>query len=131
MATEALARGGAEIAPAIRHYIDKGALRLDSGVLNDPVSALAAAYYKTGPGKAGDGACARIALACTNREVRALNDAIRAQALARGEIDQAGIRDYGTITRIDRTTPTHERIAVPLALGPGRPGDADAPAPRP
>ena len=55
----------------------------------------------------------------TNREVWALNDAIRAQALARGEIDQAGIRDYGTITRIDRTTPTHERIAVPLALGPG------------
>ena len=120
MATEALARGGAEIAPAIRHYIDKGALRLDSGVLNDPVSALAAAYYKTGPGKAPDGAdCARIALAYTNREVWALNDAIRAQALARGEIDQAGIRDYGTITRIDRTTPTHERIAVPLALGPG------------
>ena len=120
LATEALARGGAEIAPAIRHYIDKGALRLDSGVLNDPVGALAAAYYKTGPGKAGDGAgCARIALACTNREVWALNDAIRAQALARGEIDQAGIRDYGTITRIDRTTPTHERIAVPLAVGPG------------
>ena len=120
MATEALARGGAEIAPAIRHYIDKGALRLDSGVLNDPVGALAAAYYKTGPGKAPDGAgCARLALACTNREVWALNDAIRAQALARGEIDQAGIRDYGTITRIDRTTPTHERIAVPLALGPG------------
>ena len=120
MATEALARGGAEIAPAIRHYIDKGALRLECGVLNDPVSALAAAYYKTGPGKAGGGAgCARIALACTNREVWALNDAIRAQALARGEIDQAGIRDYGTITRIDRTTPTHERIAVPLALGPG------------
>ena len=120
MATEALARGGAEIAPAIRHYIDKGALRLDSGVLNDPVSALAAAYYKTGPGKAGDGAgCARLALAYTNREVWALNDAIRAQALARGEIDQAGIRDYGTITRIDRTTPTHERIAVPLAVGPG------------
>ena len=120
MATEALARGGAEIAPAIRHYIDKGALQLDSGVLNDPVSALAAAYYKTGPGKAPGGAgCARIALACTNREVWALNDAIRAQALARGEIDQAGIRDYGTITRIDRTTPTHERIAVPLALGPG------------
>ena len=120
MATEALARGGAEIAPAIRHYIDKGALRLDSGVLNDPVGALAAAYYKTGPGKAGDGAgCARLALACTNREVWALNDAIRAQALARGEIDQAGIRDYGTITRIDRTTPTHERIAVPLAVGPG------------
>ena len=120
MATEALARGGAEIAPAIRHYIDKGALRLDSGVLNDPVSALAAAYYKTGPGKAPGGArCARIALACTNREVWALNDAIRTQALARGEIDQAGIRDYGTITRIDRTTPTHERIAVPLALGPG------------
>ena len=120
MATEALARGGAEIAPAIRHYIDKGALRLDSGVLNDPVSALAAAYYKTGPGKAHTGAgCARLALAYTNREVWALNDAIRAQALARGEIDQAGIRDYGTITRIDRTTPTHERIAVPLALGPG------------
>ena len=120
MATEALARGGAEIAPAIRHYIDKGALRLECGVLNDPVSALAAAYYKTGPGKAPGGAgCARIALACTNREVWALNDAIRAQALARGEIDQAGIRDYGTITRIDRTTPTHERIAVPLALGPG------------
>ena len=120
MATEALARGGAEIAPAIRHYIDKGALRLDSVTLNDPVSALAAAYYKTGTGKAADGArCARIALACTNREVWALNDAIRAQALARGEIDQAGIRDYGTITRIDRTTPTHERIAVPLALGPG------------
>ena len=115
MATEALARGGAEIAPAIRHYIDKGALRLNSGVLNDPVSALAAAYYKTGPGKAG----ARLALACTNREVWALNDAIRAQALARGEIDQAGIRDYGTITRIDRTTPTHERIAVPLVIGPG------------
>ena len=120
MATEALARGGAEIAPAIRHYIDKGALRLERGVLNDPVSALAAAYYKTGPGKAPGGAgCARLALACTNREVWALNDAIRAQALARGEIDQAGIRDYGTITRIDRTTPTHERIAVPLALGPG------------
>ena len=79
------------------------------------MSALAAAYYKTGPGKAG----ARLALACTNREVWALNDAIRAQALARGEIDQAGIRDYGTITRIDRTTPTHERIAVPLAVGPG------------
>ena len=120
MATEALARGGAEIAPAIRHYIDKGALRLECGVLNDPVSALAAAYYKTGPGKVPGGAgCARIALACTNREVWALNDAIRAQALARGEIDQAGIRDYGTITRIDRTTPAHERIAVPLALGPG------------
>ncbi len=120
MATEALARGGAEIAPAIRHYIDKGALQLDSDVLNDPVCALAAAYYKTGTGKAPGGAgCARIALACTNREVWALNDAIRAQALARGEIDQAGIRDYGTITRIDRTTPTHERIAVPLALGPG------------
>ena len=56
MATEALARGGAEIAPAIRHYINKGALRLNSGVLNDPVSALAAAYYKTGPGKVPGGA---------------------------------------------------------------------------
>ena len=121
MATEALARGGAEIAPAIRHYIDKGALRLEQRRAERSGERPGGGLLQNRPRQGGRPGLdsARIALAYTNREVWALNDAIRAQALARGEIDQAGIRDYGTITRIDRTTPTHERIAVPLALGPG------------
>ena len=107
-------------------------MRLDSGVLNDPVSALAAAYYKTGPGKAPGGAgCARIALAYTNREVWALNDAIRAQALARGEIDQAGIRDYGHDHADRQNDPDPRADCGAAGARTGRPGDADAPAPRP
>ena len=132
MATEALARGGAEIAPAIRHYIDQGALRLDSVTLNDPVAALAAAYYKTGTGSAGDGVgCARLALAYTNREVWTLNDAIRA-AGAGVRRDRSGRYSRVRHDHPDRQNDPDPRADCSAAGGwAGRPGDADPPAPRP
>ena len=120
-ATQALARGGKEIAPAIRHYIKKGAVRLEADVIGDPIEEVAAAYYDAGGDRQGPGGdtASRIALAYTNSDVWALNDAIRKQAIKRGIVDAARVRGYGDIERIDRSGEEHHRIKVPLALGPG------------
>ena len=95
-ATRRLALGGANVEHAVRHYQDKGALRLEGEVRADPVAAAARAH-------AGDmedrPQATRISIAYTNRDVHALNDAIRAEALSRGAIDSGTVRNYGTVRR--------------------------------
>ena len=132
MATEALARGGAEIAPAIRHYIDKGALRLECGVLNDPVGALAAAYYKTGPGKAARRGGLRAACAGLYQP-RGLGAERRNPGAGAGaRRDRSGRYSRLRHDHADRQNDPDPRADCGAAgARTGRPGDADAPAPRP
>ncbi len=111
-ATEALARGGDNAASAIGYYDGKGALRLAPEVLADPVGSIARDYYEPKTGS-------RIALAYTNRDVHALNDCVRAEALARGIVDPASLRHYGTITREQREGAGVKTVRVPLEIGVG------------
>ncbi len=111
-ATEALARGGDNVASAIGYYDGKGALRLSPEVLADPVGAIARDYYEPKTGS-------RIALAYTNRDVHALNDRIRAEALARGIVDPASLRHYDMITRDMREGAGVKTVRVPLEIGVG------------
>ena len=120
-ATEALARGGPGIAEAIQHYEGQGALRLEGRVLADPVRFIVDAWFAVDvpeSGKAKDSP-GRIALAYTNRDVWALNAAIRQQALIKGKVSAGRVRSYGDITRIERHGPKSRRIKVPLELGTG------------
>ncbi len=135
-ATEALARGGDNAASAIRHYDSKGALRLTPEVLADPIGAIARDYYSETfrPSETGSGGSvpktgpeddppvpvrSRIALAYTNRDVHALNDRIRAEAVARGVVDPASLRRYGTISRELREGAGVKTVRVPLEIGVG------------
>ena len=114
-ATQALARGGENVPPAIRYYAGKGALRLDDEIRAEPVSALAAAYF-TEP----DEGASRIALAYTNHDVHLLNEAIRSEAVARGQIDPETVRAFGTVTRRARIPGQGERTlegAIELGCG--------------
>ena len=113
-ATEALARGGEGVAAALRYYAQKGAVRLDPEVQADPVGAIARAYWQ------GQSSDSRIAVAATHRDVAQLNDAIRQGGLAKGAIDVATIRRYGTITRVfTGVEGRREQVEVPLDLGVG------------
>ena len=95
-ATRCLALGGANVEHAVRHYAESGAVRLEGEVRADPVAAAARAH-------AGDmeanPAGTRMTVAFTNRDVHALNDAIRAEALSRGAIEPKTVRNYGRIRR--------------------------------
>ncbi len=113
-ATEALARGGAGIAAGIRHYAQKGAVRLEADVLADPLTAVAQAYFAGGAVRDRS----RIALACTRRDVHALNHAIRSEALARCVVARGGARRYG-IERIIREEEHSRRETVQLDIGSG------------
>ena len=116
-ATRCLARGGADVAAAVRHYHARGAVRLEGGVRADPVAALADAFVGDMADRA-DGT--RMAVAYTNRDVGALNDAIRAVALSRGAIDPATVRRYGTVHRRARGDDGRWRVTpVPRDLGVG------------
>ena len=116
-ATRSLALGGANIENAVRHYDGKGALRLGGEVRADPVAALARAHVKDMEAHEGG---TRIAVAYTNRDVHALNDAIRAEALARGAIDPDSVRRYGMVRRVERGEAGRERISYAArALGVG------------
>ena len=107
-ATRSLALGGANVENAVRHYDGKGALRLGGDVRADPVAALARAHAEDI--QAHEDAT-RIAVAYTNRDVHALNDAIRAEALARGAIAPETVRRYGTVRRVERGEAGRERIS--------------------
>ena len=114
-ATEALARDDTGIRAAIRHYVKKGAVRLEEAVRKKPIEALADAYY----GKTPDDGQSRLALAWTRRDAYALNEAIRSRALARGVVERAGQRLYGEIERITRVNGRLFREAVELRLAVG------------
>ena len=135
-ATEALARGGAGVAAALRYYAKKGAVRFEPEVQADPVGAIARGYWRDGPGlrpfetsiappeqssaDAEPDRTSRIALAATNRDVAQLNDAIRFEGLAGQSIDPATVRRYGSITRVFAGAEGQkERVEVPLELGVG------------
>ena len=107
-ATRSLALGGANVENAVRHYDGKGALRLGGEIRADPIAALARAHaddIEAHPDRT------RIAVAYTNRDVHALNDAIRAEALSRGAIDPETVRRYGTVRRVERGEAGRERIS--------------------
>ena len=116
-ATRCLALGGQNVEHAVRHYMDRGAVRLEGDVRADPVAAAARAHaedMETHP----DGT--RMAIAYTNADVHALNDAIRAEALSRGAIDPETVRRYGTVRRRTRDDDGLERTALaPRDLGVG------------
>ncbi len=114
IASGRLAEGGPEAGLAIGHYAGQGALRLDGRVLSDPVAALAAEYFEGGGVDES-----RIAMGYSNRDVWALNDRIRAEALRRGVIDRDTVRSYGSIDRIDRSGTAPRRTPVALDLGVG------------
>ena len=98
-ATRCLALGGANVEHAVRHYGRKGVLRLEGEVRADPVAAAARAHVDDMEAHA---AGTRMSIAYTNRDVAALNDAIRAEALSRGAIEPETVRNYGRIRRVDR-----------------------------
>ena len=115
-ATEALARGGDNVAEAVRHYGRKGGVRIGAEVLADPVAALAEAYWSAG---SGDDGGPRIALAYTNRDVHDLNDAIRRRALACGAVDARTVRSYGTVKRRVGQGAGARRVRAAMELGVG------------
>ena len=116
-ATRRLALGGANAQDAVRHYAGRGALRLEGEVRADPVAAAARAHVRDMEERPGG---TRIALAYTNRDVHALGDAIRAEALARGAIDRETVRNYGRIRRRVRGDDGELRITfAPRDLGVG------------
>ena len=116
-ATRSLALGGANVEHAVRHYDARGAIRLGGEVRADPVAALARAHAEDMEAHP-DGT--RIAVAYTNRDIHALNGAIRAEALARGVIDPETVRRYGTVRRVERGDAGREHVThVPRDLGVG------------
>lgn len=116
-ATAALAQG--RIAEGISHYVDRGALRLET-VAGDPVAVLASEYWSQDPG--GRGRPSRIALAYSNADVEALNAAIRKSGQEAGAVARSGRRF--TISRMDRRHDEDglemaERRAVEIQLSAG------------
>ena len=116
-ATRCLALGGANVEHAVRHYMDRGAVRLEGDVRADPVAAAARAHAEDMDAHPEG---TRMTVAYTNRDVHALNDAIRAEALTRGAIDPGTVRSYGTVRRRMRGADGQERVALaPRDLGVG------------
>ena len=116
-ATRCLALGGANVENAIRHYMDRGAVRLEGDVRADPVAAVAKAHAEDMEAHPEG---TRMTVAYTNRDVHALNDAIRAEALSRGAIDPGTVRRYGTVRRRMRGEDGQERVILaPRDLGVG------------
>ena len=116
-ATRCLALGGANVEHAVRHYMDRGAVRLEGDVRADPVAAVARAHAEDMEAHLEG---TRMTVAYTNRDVHALNDAIRAEALSRGAIDPGTVRRYGTVRRRMRGEDGQERvIPAPRDLGVG------------
>ena len=116
-ATRCLALGGANVEQAVRHYRAKGALRLEGEVRADPVAAAARAHAEDMEANPGG---TRMTVAYTNRDVHALNDAIRAEALSRGAIDPETVRNYGKIRRRVRGGDGEMRVTfAPRDLGVG------------
>ena len=117
-ATGLLAVGDARsLRAGLAHYVKSGALRLDEETLAAPVAALAAAYFERGgPGPE------RIAMGYTNRDVLDLNAAIRAEAVARGVVADAGGREIG-IERIARSAgtgdPSARRVEAKIRIAAG------------
>ncbi|MYI69564.1 MAG: AAA family ATPase, partial [Boseongicola sp. SB0673_bin_14] len=83
-AVTALARGTNGIQAGLDHFLATGAVRLEPEVLADPLTALADSYWD-GPEDAS-----RIALAYSNHDVDRLNEALRAVAVSRGIVNDAG-----------------------------------------
>ena len=118
VATEQLARGGANVESAVRHYLDKGALRLDPEIRANPSAAIAGAYADDMDGD--DGVSTRMAIAYSNRDVAALNRRIRGELLRRGLIEAESVRGYGRVHRVERGDDGRERHgSVQRALGVG------------
>ncbi|MXY16698.1 MAG: AAA family ATPase, partial [Acidobacteria bacterium] len=116
-ATRSLALGAVNVEDAVRHYQGKGALRLEGAVRADPVAAAARAHVDDMVANAEG---TRMSLAYTNRDVWALNDAIRAEALSRGLVDPETVRRYGAVRRRMRGDDGRERtVLVPRELGAG------------
>ena len=116
-ATRSLALGGANVEHAVRHYSAKGAISLGGEIRADPVAAAARAHVDDMATHARD---TRMSIAYSNRDVHALNDAIRAEAIARGVIEPGTVRRYGVIRRVERGDGGRERTTrVPRDLGVG------------
>ena len=116
-ATRRLALGGANVEHAVRHYADRGAVRIEGEVRADPVAAAARAHAADMEKHPGG---TRMTVAFTNRDVHALNDAIRAEALSQGVIDPETVRCYGKIQRRVRGDDGELRITfAPRDLGVG------------
>ncbi len=113
MATGALERGGSGARGAIEHYMRNGAIRL-CGQSEDPFSTLAKAYFD-----AGSHGESRIGLVYSPRDERALNRAIREEALQRGVVERAAAQYYGVASNMDRSGRTPQIAEVPLEFGPG------------
>ena len=116
-ATAALAKG--RIAEGISHYVERGALRLET-VGGDPVAVLASEYWSQDPG--GRGRPSRIALGYSNADVEALNAAIRRAGQAVGAVARSGRRFI--ISRMDRGydedgLESAHRRAAEIQLSPG------------
>ncbi|MDE0696293.1 MAG: AAA family ATPase [Boseongicola sp.] len=116
-ATRSLALGGANVGHAVGHYQGKGALRLEGEVRADPVAAAARAHVDDMEANAEG---TRMSLAYTNRDVWALNAAVRADALSRGVIDPETVRRYGAVRRRVRGEDGQELVTLaPRDLGVG------------
>ncbi len=93
--TEGFAAGGTAASDAIRGYERAGCVHFRE-TITDAITQLAGACYDMGtPDET------RIALAYTRADVVRLNAAIREQALARGVVDAATVRSYGTVEEED------------------------------
>ncbi|WP_298937992.1 AAA family ATPase [uncultured Ruegeria sp.] len=110
-ASKQLEEGGSEAISALRFYHDKGDIRFTEDV-SGAIAQIAQRYFERGaPGK-------RIALAYTNRDVWALNAALRSEAGQRGEL-QGPERDCGEIVRILRDGERERKIHLSLKLRTG------------
>ena len=112
-ASRLLALGGAHTASALQYYDSSGAIRFvgDDG---EAFRQLVDGYFGDGSIKSSD----RIALALSNRDVWALNEVLRAEAIRRGTLGLAEV-DYGEIERIDRRGLRDVRLKLPLLVREG------------
>ncbi|WP_299085778.1 AAA family ATPase [uncultured Ruegeria sp.] len=112
-ATRLLALGGAHTTSALEYYEKAGAIRFveDDG---EAFRQLVEGYFGDGSVKNSK----KIALALSNRDVWALNEVLRAEAIRRGELGSAEV-DYGEIKRVDRRGLRDVRLELPLLVREG------------
>ena len=119
-AVEALARGGDEIGPAIQYFCARDRLKVDAKTLRNPLEAVQGSWLELAQTGGETGYRSQIALAYSNREVAALNDALHGEAVKSQFVAPLSVRDYGVITRVftqKDDAPTIEKVKLHLGEG--------------
>jgi len=113
-ATRAFALGGEQAQRAIRYYHNNKNVQFTPGV-EDAVTGIVERYFETAATPEN-----RIAVALSNKDVWALNAALRTEALVRGAVVEESVTQFGNIVRLERLEDgSSRRKTVPLMVGTG------------